>query len=191
MTQLFIPITLQIIEWYLQELGIPYVKEELDMSKQEHKAPDFLKNVNPYGKLPVITLANGEPLIESGAQLLYLADVFDPNVNNAEERAIASQYTHFANASLGPAIFMKEQRESGVMDKLFAVLDQELAERPYLQGDRFSVSDVAVGSYLSYIPVFFPDIKLDGYPHLQAYVGRITSRPAFKATVGAPPPSTA
>jgi|SRR6056297_2946222 len=144
------------------------------------------------GKLPVITMADGTPLIESGAQLLYLADVFDPNVSTAEERGLASQWTHFANASLGPSIFMKEQREAGVMDKLFAVLNELLAESSYLQGERFGVGDVAVGSYLSYIPVFFPDqISLDAYPFLRAYINRITSRPAFKRTVGAPPPSTA
>jgi len=137
-------------------------------------------------------MANGSPLIESGSQLLYLADVFDPDVTTAEERGVASQWTHFANASLGPAIFMKEQRDAGVMDKLFAVLDQELASKSYLQGERFSVSDVAVGSYLSYIPVFFPgQILLEPYKHLQAYISRVTTRPAFKNTVGAPPPSTA
>ena len=75
------------------------------------------------------------------------------------------------------------------MDKTFAVLDALLAKQPYLEGDHFTVSDVAVGSYLSYIPVFFPDVKLDAYPNLQQYVGRITSRPAFKNTVGAPPPA--
>jgi glutathione S-transferase len=31
------------------------------------------------------------------------------------------------------------------MDKLFEVLDQLLKENPYLEGDRFGVSDVAVG----------------------------------------------
>jgi len=259
----------KIIEWYLQEMGVAYDAVQIDMGVMGHKDPEFIRDVNPFGKhawgggevgerkvsilglvdpqfasgliaaprlgfqfrqhsvvfilprqftknltkgsfprilislhfpraplkkgkLPVITMANGTPLMESGAQLLYLADVFDPYVSTAEERGVASQWTHFANASLGPSIFMKEQRETGVMDKLVAVLDQELASKPYLQGERFSVSDVAVGSYLSYIPVFFPgQISLEPYKHLQAYIGRVTGRPAFKNTVGAPPPSTA
>lgn len=120
---------------------------------------------------------------------IFYTITFLQKVNTAEDRAAASQWTHFANASLGPAIFMKEQRDAGVMDKLFAVLDGLLKEKPFLEGDDFSVSDVAVGSYLSYIPVFFPDIKLDAYPNLQAYVGKVTARPAFKSTVGAPPPA--
>lgn len=62
----------------MQELGVEYDKEEIDMAKQEHKSLEFLKLVNPFGKLPVITTADGKNLIESGAQLLYLADKFDP-----------------------------------------------------------------------------------------------------------------
>lgn len=75
------------------------------------------------------------------------------------------------------------------MDKLFETLDRLLKETPYLEGQRFGVSDVAVGAYLAYIPTFFPDVKLDKYPNLKAYVERVTSRPAFKNTVGAPPPA--
>jgi hypothetical protein len=34
-------------------------------------------------------------------------------------------------------------------------------------------------------------VKLDAYPNLSKYVDTITARPAFKATVGAPPPAEA
>lgn len=77
------------------------------------------------------------------------------------------------------------------MAKLFEVLNDLLKQNPYLEGQRFGVSDVAVGSYLAYIPRFFPDVKLNAYPNLAAYVERVTARPAFKATVGAPPPAEA
>lgn len=68
------------------------------MDKMEHKAPDFIRTVNPFGKLPVISMADGKPLIESGAQLCYLADVFDPFVKTAEDRAVVAQWAMFANA---------------------------------------------------------------------------------------------
>jgi glutathione S-transferase len=79
-------------------LEVAYDTVDIAMDKMEHKAADFIKAVNPFGKLPVITLADGRPLIESGAQLCYLADVFDPNVQTAEARAIVAQWCMFANA---------------------------------------------------------------------------------------------
>lgn len=68
------------------------------MDKMEHKAPEFLQSVNPFGKLPVISMADNKPLIESGAQLCYLAEVFDQHVKSPEDRAIVSQWCMFANA---------------------------------------------------------------------------------------------
>lgn len=82
----------------MQELGLSYDVVPIAMDEMEHKTPDFVKTVNPFGKLPVISMANGKPLIESGAQLCYLADVFDPHVKTAEERAIVAQWATFANA---------------------------------------------------------------------------------------------
>jgi glutathione S-transferase len=96
----------------------------------------------------------------------------------------------FANASLGPAIFVEEMRKKQ-MEQLFGVMDQILSKQPYLLGSQFSVADVACGAYLAYLPIFFPDIKLDPWTHLQTYVGTLTARPAFKNTVGAPPPTPA
>jgi len=96
----------------------------------------------------------------------------------------------FANASLGPALFIKEVREKQMVP-LFDVLNDMLSRQPYLQGSEFTVSDIAVGAYLAYLPVFFPDISIASWPKLEAYVNAIRSRPAFMKTVGAPPSSTA
>jgi glutathione S-transferase len=50
-------------------------------------------------------------------------------------------------------------------------LDLILSEREYLEGS-FSVADVAVGSYLLYIPAFFPDLDLTPWPNVFAYMQR-------------------
>lgn len=44
------------------------------------------------------------------------------------------------------------------MPDLFTTLDQLLAKQPFIEGDSFSVSDVAVGAYLLYIPAFLPQV---------------------------------
>ncbi len=44
------------------------------------------------------------------------------------------------------------------MPDLFHTLDEILSHQPYIDGESFTVSDVAVGSYLLYIPAFFPQV---------------------------------
>lgn len=40
----------KIIEWYLQELGVAYDAVQVDMGTMGHKDPDFIRDVNPFGK---------------------------------------------------------------------------------------------------------------------------------------------
>ena len=40
--------------WMLEELGVPFKVETIDIRKGEQKSPDYLK-LNPSGKVPTIT----------------------------------------------------------------------------------------------------------------------------------------
>ena len=42
-----------IVQWYLEELEIPYQFVLLDMQAGKHKEPEFLA-INPMGKVPAI-----------------------------------------------------------------------------------------------------------------------------------------
>ena len=49
--------------------------------------------------------------------------------------------------------------------KAIQILEKTLSTQDYLLGDEFSVADVAVASYLLYIPQFFgPRIKMERWP---------------------------
>ena len=65
-----------------------------------------------------------------------------------------------------------------------AVLEQILGEREWLVGDAFSVADVAVGSYLNYVPIFFGNADLSGTPNIARYMTRCAERPAFSQAFG-------
>lgn len=168
-----------IVQWYLEELGVPYEFVLLDMMSGEHIQPDFLA-INPMGKVPAIVDGNLQ-LWESGAILLYLAEKYGAPTT-LEQRAEFAQWVLFANATLGPGIFVEASRAKE-MPRLFKPLDQRLAQSPFMLGDAFTVADAAMGSILSYMPLM---LKIDfaGYPALQAYVKQITDRPAFKKTIG-------
>lgn len=167
-----------IVKWYLEELQAPYEFLLLDMSIGEHLQPDFL-TINPFGKVPAI--ADGDFLVwESGAILLYLADKHQ-EVKTIEERAIASQWILFANATLWTGLFSSDTREKE-MPRLLGGLNKILENQSYITGNNFTVSDVAVGLTLGYA-VMFLKMSYADYPAIDSYIKRIGDRPAYKKAI--------
>ena len=57
---------------FLEEAGLPYELVPVDVQRGEQHAPGYLA-VNPNGKTPAI-LDDGQPVFDSNAILLYLAE---------------------------------------------------------------------------------------------------------------------
>jgi glutathione S-transferase len=167
-----------IVHWYLEEIQIPYEFIKLDMKAGEHRQPEFLA-INPFGKVPAIVDGDVK-LFESGAILMYLADQTNAFAT-AAERAQANQWVLFANATLGPGIFVEISREKE-MPVLMGGLEKILTSQDYILGNHFSVADVAVGSMLNYIPMMLK-LDLSEYPKVVEYMQRMASRPAFQETI--------
>lgn len=165
-----------IVQWYLEELGVPYEFVLLDMQAGEHRQPEFLA-ITPIGKVPAIVDGDFK-LWESGAILFYLAQKYDKFPASLEEQAIINQWILFGNATLGPGIFVEASRERE-MPKLMTPLNQILEKQPFLLGDEFSVVDVAVGSILAYIPMMLK-LDLSAYPAVLDYIKRLSERPALQ-----------
>jgi len=169
-----------IVQWYLEELGVPYEFVMLDLPAGEHRQPAYLA-INPIGKVPAI--ADGAfQLWESGAILFYLAQKYGNVPSSPEEQAKINQWIIFGNATLGPGIFVEASRERE-MPKLMTPLNQILEKQPFLLGDEFSVVDVAVGSILGYIPMMLK-LDLSEYPAVVDYIKRLSERPAFQKAIG-------
>lgn len=170
-----------IVQLYLEELGVPYEFVLLDMQAQEHVKPEFLA-INPMGKVPAIVDGDVK-LWESGAILLYLADKYGKTPLSTEQRAEMAQWVLFANATLGPGIFVEASREKESA-RLFPALNQIFEQRSFLVGDEFSAADVAVGTMLAYMPMMLK-IDFSNYPGISNYVKHLAERPSFqKAMAG-------
>ncbi|WP_026731352.1 glutathione S-transferase family protein [Fischerella sp. PCC 9605] len=169
-----------IVQWYLEELGIPYEFVMLDMQAGEHRQPAYLA-INPMGKVPAIVDGDFQ-LWESGAILLYLDEKYGKLEHSLEERAKIAQWVLFANSTLAPGIFVEASRERE-MPRLMTPLNEILQRQQFLLGGTFTVADVAVGSVLAYITIM---LKLDfsPYPGIFTYCKRLSERPAFKASIG-------
>jgi glutathione S-transferase len=170
-----------IIQWYLEELGIPYEFVMLDMQAGEHLQAPF-RAINPFGKVPAIVDENFQ-LWESGAILLYLAEKYDKPELTIEQRSEINQWILFANATLGPSVFVEATREKE-LPRLMQPLNELLERQPFVMGDRFSVADVAVGSLLAYIPLMLK-LDLSDYPAVVAYTKRMMERPAYQKMLSA------
>ncbi len=169
-----------IVQWYLEELQVPYEFVLLDMQAGEHRQPPFL-SLNPFGKVPV--LVDGDLVLsESGAILLYLAQQYDASYPQApKDQAIFYQWVLFANSTLGNGLFIEASRERE-MPILLGPLEARFAQQPFMMGDRFTVADVAVGAMLGYIPLMLK-LDLSDYPQVAAYIERMAARPAYQKAI--------
>jgi glutathione S-transferase len=181
--------------WLMEELGIQYERQLLDMQKKEHKSESFLK-LNPNGKIPCI-VDGPFVLWESMAITQYLADKHgksDLVGKTVEERAQIQQWTIWSIAELQRPLvdlliqvfFMPpEKRSQDVIDKakkaaepLLAILDQELKGRKYLVAERFTLADLHVASVVNINYMVRNDIS--HFQNVSTWMDHCMSRPAFR-----------
>lgn len=181
--------------WVLEELGVPFELKRLDMSKGEHKSPDYLK-VHPLGALPAFEDESGS-LIESCAISMYLADKYPERelapALGTRERGEYYQWCLFVPATLEEPLttlgrhtrwLPEAERQPALVEqsrqKLVPVLQllaRRLEGRQFIVGDHFSVADVLVASMLSLAQRL--DL-LGDFPGLLAYTQRLLERPAAR-----------
>jgi len=162
-----------LVNWYLLENKIPFTQ----------KAPR--PSNHPFGQSPYLTDDGNVEIFESGAILLYLSDKYVSK--DAIERASWTKWVVWANSELeelcfGPG-FSGPQLER-TDKKAINILEDRLGNSDYLVDNKFSVADVAVASYLNYVPLFFPRANLSKRPNIVKYMVRNADRPAFSDAFG-------
>ncbi len=169
-----------IVNWYLEELGIPYEFVLLDMDAGEHRQPPFL-SINPMGKAPAIVDGDFK-LWESGAILLYLAEKNGKMPQSVQDRSLIYQWILFGNSTLAPALLIEANQELEA-PKLLTGLNQVFVNKSYLMGDEFTIADISVGSILAHAWVMLKS-DFSSYPAVLNYIKQVTERPAFQKTIG-------
>ena len=66
--------------------------------------------------------------------------------------------TSCALAAQATALFYKD-KQGGKFETLLSVLQTQLGDKQFLEGNEFSLSDVAVGSHLLFTDVFMPEVS--------------------------------
>jgi len=154
---------------------------------------DLSQNPHPFNQIPCLTDENDVRVFESGAILQYIySNSNEDSVtgDSASRKASIASWISWANASLDPICFL-ETPEGKVYDtglkkpnRRIDALDQILSTQDYLLSDGFSTADVAVASYLLYVPQFFGSIDLSRWPNVVRYMKRCAERPKYAEAFG-------
>jgi len=199
---------------FLEEAGLDYTIHPINIGKGDQFKPDFLK-ISPNNKMPAIVDndAEGGPLsiFESGAILQYLAEKtgqFLPSETRARQNTL--QWLYWQVGGFGPMLgqanhYVKyatqledcdhtysQARYTGEAQRLFGVLDKQLAENEYIAGD-YSIADMATWPWARGYRTY--DIDLDKLPHVKRWHEAMKARPAVQKAIDlgvqVNPPSTA
>ena len=174
--------------WALEEAGLPYRTRLLaqgDQDKPEYRA------IQPFGQVPIFE-EGAFKLFESGAIVLHIGERSETLLpKDPAARARATQWLIAALNSIEPFIMQVAAIDLFHADKEWAKLRRPsavefaawrlkclanaLADKSYLDGDRFTAGDLMMSSVLRIMPEL-----TNTQPALTAYVERCTSRPAFK-----------
>ncbi len=176
--------------WMLEEVGVPYVLEYVDIMAGAHKAPAMMAR-NPMGKLPVLD-DDGQIVTETAAIGLYLADRYAAG-RLAPALDDPARGTYFRWALFAPSViepgamakasgwdFKPGQAGWGTHDAMLAAMEGAVGGGDYLLGDRFSMADVIFGGTLRYMLQFG---MIPARPAFTAYAERLGARPAAQAAV--------
>jgi glutathione S-transferase len=181
-------------------LGAGIERREYDIQKGETRTPEFLAEVNPNGRIPVLQV--GDRFIpESNAACFYLADGTGLVPEDRFDRAdmlrwmFFEQYNHEPNvatlrfwlAFLGEANLSDMQRsllpgkrEAG--EAALRLMDEHLAGHAYFVGGGLTLADIALYAYTHVAED--GGFELSAYPAVTAWLERVAAQPGYIALDG-------
>ena len=176
--------------WMLEEAGIEYVLERIDISKPE-RSDEFLA-ASPMGKVPAI-VDDEVRMAESAAICIYVADRYSPGTLapaiDDSRRGKFLYWTMYTPAVVEPAMSEKFNKvESnrhrsgwGDFDLMIETWDQALEGKEWILGDQFTAADVMLGSSAIFLRMFemLPETR-----NLSDYADRCVARPAYERATG-------
>ncbi|PKH26558.1 glutathione transferase GstA [Enterobacterales bacterium CwR94] len=175
----------------LREAGLDFTLVTVDLkTKQTEQGEDYLQ-INPKGQVPALLLDDGTLLTEGVAIVQYLADKKADRQLLAPVNSVARYQTlswlNYVGTELHKGftpLFRPDTPEAmkpiarEALEKKFQYVDDELADKEWIAGPRFSIAD----AYLFTVTRWAQALKLniDGLANLTAYMQRVGERQAVK-----------
>jgi glutathione S-transferase len=169
----------------LAQLGRPYERVPVDIFGGDTLTDDYAR-VNPLRQTPVLERDGADPLPESGAILVHLAEGTEYLPEDPNDRAQALRWLFFEQteviqgiAGLRFRLITERIRPDGrealwrrsVGDAALRVLNSRLERAAWLAGSAYSIADISLFAYVhvAHEAGFEPS----DYPEVQEWIGRV------------------
>ena len=176
---------------FLSLLGVKAEIIDVDLANGAHKKPDFLK-LNSFGQVPVLD-DDGLVVSNSNAILVYLATKLGRKDWLPDDLATIASVQKWLSVAAGeiaygPAaarlitVFGADFRADEVIARAHGILgliNAELQRHRFITGDKPTIADVALYSYIVSAPE--GNVDLARHPDVRHWLARIEALPGFVA----------
>jgi glutathione S-transferase len=196
-------VNVQKVLWCLRELDLGYERINAGMAFGKNHEPDYLA-MNPNARVP--TLVDGDFVLwESNSIMRYLVRAYRPQSplypHAARVRAGVDRWLDWTLSTLQPVdrpVFWAlvrtpaEQRDMAAIQRdadaeaaQWRIVDAYLATRRYIEGDDFTLADIALGAYARrWFGV--EGISKPPFKNLERWFAQFASRPGFVEFIAPP-----
>ena len=196
-------VNVQKVLWCLRELDLAFERIDAGMAFGRNHDPDYLA-MNPNARVP--TLVDGDFVLwESNSVMRYLVLAYGKGSRSYPSapivRAGVDRWLDWTLSTLQPVdrpvfwglvrtpIDKRDmaaiQRDADAEAVQWRIVDLQLATRRYIEGDDFTIADIALGAYARrWFGV--EGITKPHFAHLERWFAQFADRPGFKQYVAPP-----
>jgi glutathione S-transferase len=196
-------VNVQKVLWCLRELDLGFQRIDAGMAFGRNRDADY-RAMNPNGRVP--TLVDGDFVLwESNSIMRYLALAYRDGSSlypkNPKRRASVDRWLDWTLSTLQPVdrpVFWAlvrtpiEQRDMAAIQKdadaeaiEWRIIDAHLANRRFIEGDDFTIADIALGAYARrWLGV--EGITKPTFPHLERWFAQFADRAGFAEFIAPP-----
>ena len=175
----------------LEEIGYEYKVINIDLNKGDQFKPEF-KKISPFSKIPVIIdQDNNKNIFESGAILMYLAEL-SGKFYETKDRLEINQWLMAQMGYVGPMLGQHhqfhhynpgksqfgEERYFKISKRIYEELDARLFKSRFLAGQNYTIADIGTFPWIARHE--WHDIGLKNYKNLTRWYVEISEREAVK-----------
>ena len=196
-------VNVQKVLWCLGELGVSYERIDAGMQFGRNNEPEYLA-MNPNGRVP--TLVDGDYVLwESNSVMRYLCMAHGKGTPIYPEaprrRAAVDRWLDWTLSTVQPVdrpVFwalvrtpkekqdmVQIQKDADAEAPVWAIADRQLSARRHLEGDDFTIADIAVGAFARRW-LGFTGINKPRFEHVERWYADIAARPSFAEQLATP-----